>query len=770
MPSGFLKLFFRGVIFIIISVQVSHAQDLQEMITGLNETGNSTDRYKLLIKIGLNYQNLQAYKKAIYYYDEAIALAAQKGIVSEKTFIQKNKALCLEQLKQYSAAIDIWKALQTSSVNGKERYEMILALEKLSSLSVLNNQYAEAIQYSLILLEEYESQGNNTAKATLYNKLYLFYSKVNNVEQSSVYLEKCKSMVDASNESINENELCEILLNLGLTMAMQGELEVAEEYLNRSLHIRARQKKQVEQAEILNYLAALDMLYESYPTAKSKVERAIELVKSAQDEPKAEKVLMASYKVYGELLLRKKKIKEFRIYNDLYNQSRDRLIEKEQKQNLILLEQQVDIEKKENALRMVQSENKQREISFKKSELEREKKEQEIELQNKEIELLKKSRDLQLTQLLNKDLEQQKIKQLLELSHQRSEASDREKEIQILNKEREVQRLTIEKQARENHLLEMEKKARELKIAAESEARKYVFGLVAMLLLIIAGTIWLITQQKKNNRILGEQNNAIEIAREIISRQNDELKAYNSNLELEVNKRTEELIQTNEQLIRNNQQLEQFGYVVSHNLRGPIARLLGLSSIMDYSRLDQENMGYLEKIVTTSKDLDRIIHDLNNILEIRKNTTQEFETCIVLDELDKVLIGLSYQIELTKTKIYKTIPEDLEVKAIGPYLESIFYNLVSNAIKYAKEDPEITINAKKQDEWVIIEVKDKGIGIDIETHKDKLFGLYKRFHLHVEGKGLGLFMVKTQTEAMNGKIELESTPNVGTCFRIYLPS
>ncbi|WP_299518447.1 ATP-binding protein, partial [uncultured Flavobacterium sp.] len=102
------------------------------------------------------------------------------------------------------------------------------------------------------------------------------------------------------------------------------------------------------------------------------------------------------------------------------------------------------------------------------------------------------------------------------------------------------------------------------------------------------------------------------------------------------------------------------------------------------------------------------------------------------------------------------------------YMHSIFYNLISNSIKYSMADVQtvIEISSKIEKGKVILVFKDNGLGFDMTTKGNKVFGLYKRFHSHVEGKGVGLFMVKTQVEAIGGIITVASEVNKGTEFTI----
>ena len=107
---------------------------------------------------------------------------------------------------------------------------------------------------------------------------------------------------------------------------------------------------------------------------------------------------------------------------------------------------------------------------------------------------------------------------------------------------------------------------------------------------------------------------------------------------------------------------------------------------------------------------------------------------------------------------------------IKSYITSIFTNLISNSIKYRASDREcnITISTYKQNDNIFIEFEDNGMGIDLDKFGDQIFGLYKRYHRHVEGTGMGLHLVKSQIEAMGGRISVDSALNKGTTFKIEL--
>jgi signal transduction histidine kinase len=113
-----------------------------------------------------------------------------------------------------------------------------------------------------------------------------------------------------------------------------------------------------------------------------------------------------------------------------------------------------------------------------------------------------------------------------------------------------------------------------------------------------------------------------------------------------------------------------------------------------------------------------------------------------------------------------------EIVSIKAYINSILYNLLSNAIQYRSPDrqPLIKVTFSATDQDTILEVKDNGLGLDLARYEGDIFKLYKRFHTHTQGKGLGLYLVKQQVEKLNGRIEVESTPQVGSTFRVFLPT
>ncbi len=273
------------------------------------------------------------------------------------------------------------------------------------------------------------------------------------------------------------------------------------------------------------------------------------------------------------------------------------------------------------------------------------------------------------------------------------------------------------------------------------------------------------------NEELQQSREQIGSQRDILEAQNKQLTVYTESLEKLVSERTQQLQETNQELINYNGQLEQFAFITAHNLRAPIARLLGLTNIFDTENLANEfNATVIDKIHITSENLDAVIKDLNLILEIKKGH-REKGSINLQERLAKVLQILETPIKESQAEITADFSEVGEVVAIGAYIDSILYNLLSNAIKYKAMDrkPIIYIRAFIESKNLIcLSIADDGLGIDLGNYGEKIFGMYKRFHLHVDGKGLGLYLTKTQVEAMGGEIKIESKLNEGTTFKILL--
>ncbi|MDP9079641.1 MAG: PAS domain-containing sensor histidine kinase [Bacteroidota bacterium] len=224
-------------------------------------------------------------------------------------------------------------------------------------------------------------------------------------------------------------------------------------------------------------------------------------------------------------------------------------------------------------------------------------------------------------------------------------------------------------------------------------------------------------------------------------------------------------------LYKRNKELHQFGYVVSHNLRAPVANIMGLTMLLETEIDDADTVEKCVKDLKTSiSSLDKVILDLSEILAITDGSANlKLEKLNLIEILDNVRMDLREAINQHGIKIISPLGP-CEIYSHKAYLYSVFHNLISNAIKYkAEQKPFIKIRIKSNIKYLIINISDNGVGIDINKHKEDLFKPYKRFNSIIEGKGLGLFLVKSHVEALNGKISINSKLGKGTTFLITLP-
>ncbi|WP_343695118.1 PAS domain-containing sensor histidine kinase [Flavobacterium sp.] len=223
------------------------------------------------------------------------------------------------------------------------------------------------------------------------------------------------------------------------------------------------------------------------------------------------------------------------------------------------------------------------------------------------------------------------------------------------------------------------------------------------------------------------------------------------------------------ELTQNNKDLKQFSYITSHNLRAPLSNLIGLLNLIEDIPIEDEELEEILAGFTKSTHLlNETINDLVKVIIIKDNPSMQKEEVSLKEVFENVFSQLSFQIELHKPIIklkFDKVPVLITNKA---YIESILLNLLTNSIKYKSENRKlkISITAEQIENQVVLTFKDNGIGIDLERNRDKVFGLYQRFHNYPDSKGLGLYLVKSQVETMGGTISIESEVNQGTTFTI----
>ncbi|WP_289042030.1 PAS domain S-box protein [uncultured Zobellia sp.] len=238
--------------------------------------------------------------------------------------------------------------------------------------------------------------------------------------------------------------------------------------------------------------------------------------------------------------------------------------------------------------------------------------------------------------------------------------------------------------------------------------------------------------------------------------------------ERKILKAKEELEILTEELTAQNLQLADFTQITSHNLRAPVSNLNSLVDIYKLVDNEEERKELFQKFETVIDHLTLTLNTLIEALSAKSNTAISRSDISFSKTLIKTQEILTAEITRTNAVITSDFTKADTIKYPKIYLESIFQNLIGNALKYKSQDriPRIEITSELNNGNVILNFKDNGLGIDLNKHGHKIFGLNKVFHKHPEAKGIGLFMTKTQIEAMGGTISIASKVNEGTTFSI----
>ena len=323
------------------------------------------------------------------------------------------------------------------------------------------------------------------------------------------------------------------------------------------------------------------------------------------------------------------------------------------------------------------------------------------------------------------------------------------------------------------------------------EARTKLFKnlLIALVAFVLVGiTVWKLTKRilyKEENfkkllfeqkeeietqsNLIQESNQKLEEANTTIRQQNETLRFLNGTLDIKVKERTAELKRANEELAT-------YLYRSSHDILGPIASLKGLCHVAQIDVKNEQAKNYLRDIEKTTERLEHVVKSLNAVYTVKTQMTTSKQ-----DALQKInvasfvqeVIDTSFHSYSDKVEFIIKIDKSLEIVTYAALIRIVLYELIRNSIAYQKEnesdDPYVAIevyqdHATKQLNML---VNDNGSGIPQEIQKE-LFSMFKRGHTYSSGPGLGLYIVKSALNVMQGKITIIPKTTSGTLFRIEL--
>ena len=228
-----------------------------------------------------------------------------------------------------------------------------------------------------------------------------------------------------------------------------------------------------------------------------------------------------------------------------------------------------------------------------------------------------------------------------------------------------------------------------------------------------------------------------------------------------------------QQIFAQNTDLQQFTYIVAHNLRAPLANALGLVDLLDQEQAGSPEFEHTRTYLRTSlRQLDQVLLDINAILAVRDKVEVAAPEAVPLaDVVEQVRHSLQAALDECGGTLHIAVPAGFHVRGNRAYLYSIFFNLLSNAIKYrdARRPLRVELTATAEaGRGPVLVVADNGVGIDLARAGTDVFRLYKRFHPQHPGRGVGLYLTKTHVESMGGRIAVSSRVGEGTQFTITL--
>ncbi|WP_055443154.1 sensor histidine kinase [Lacinutrix himadriensis] len=238
-------------------------------------------------------------------------------------------------------------------------------------------------------------------------------------------------------------------------------------------------------------------------------------------------------------------------------------------------------------------------------------------------------------------------------------------------------------------------------------------------------------------------------------------------------KEQEEKIAINQNIIKDqNKRLKNFALIVTHNLKSHTSNFDSLLGFLDEAEDENEKNELITHLKTVNNSLTETISNLNKIVTTQASRDQNIQTINIHNYVLNTIKLLEVELKAHKSIVNLNLDKDLHLKYNEAYFESIIQNLLSNTIKYRHPDrtPIIDINSEVTPEHIILKISDNGLGIDLDKYGDDVFELYRTFHNNENAEGVGLYLTKSQIEAFDGTIDLESTVNVGTTFTIKFPN
>ncbi len=470
----------------------------------MNDQAKLAQQYK---ETGYLYLSMTAYRKAKEYFQLYQKASEKSGMeVKKQPDFTEDMAIVYWELQEYTEAKKCYIALTSEYAKRADTLRLEKCYHWLANISLTLNQLEEAITYHQYLLSIYQAQGDIINITSMYNNLGVLYKKSGDTKMALEYFNTAISFSQKYKGEFSEKTQVALLTNIGIAYTNMSLFSRAKEYYLRAMKLQEKQRNPEGEADLYNHLASNYFISGKNALALNSATTAVNIGITYE----AKETLATSYKILSLIYEEDNNLGRAQLYEDKYNQLRNKLQDKELIAFEAILQRQIDIEKKEDEIKTLLLEQEQ-------NALEEERKENELALREKELTILKRDQELQAVALQNQQLEREKAEQALTLARQQLQAEKSDQELRGLEKQKQLQDLklrqqTLEKERQEKAiaLLEADKKLKEQKLREEVSIRKYGYGIFGLFLFIFGVVAFSYSQKQRDNRKLQKQQQEIQ--------------------------------------------------------------------------------------------------------------------------------------------------------------------------------------------------------------------------------------------------------------------
>ncbi|MDX2305483.1 MAG: SiaB family protein kinase [Microscillaceae bacterium] len=656
---------------------VLSAQDLTELLNRLNSTSQPQDKIVPLKELGIYYQKKQAYTKSIEYFEQALQFEKQfKNLEAQSFSTRQILSKMYASSKDYDKALNYQQEILEFHKKNQHTIGQLAALDQMVLFATLNQDYPKAIHYQQEILKINQTLNLPNDQIKAYNNLGYLYHKLNKQTESLQNYQKALDLGKQFSEgSLPLKEKAILFTNIGVAYTHMKDFAEAELYYKQALDMADKQGSPSQIAEAHNYLAANYYVAGQPEAAIQEAKKAIEIAKINDDDES----LLSSYQIMADVYYYQNDLKNAQLYLKLSQSLKEKINNRQRTLEQKNLEDQINLEKKENELRGLIAEKEKQSLALKQSELEREKQEKDLMLKEKELTLLKRNQQLQEAKLRNQNLEQAQVRQLLLIAEEKAKNERQKRETESQKQEAVKQKLIAEKEKAEKQqqqqaLLASKKdqqlKDQQLKQAATS--RKYLSVLAILMgfiaLMVVLG--WILNQRK---------NHKLKQAHQQIKEKNEELMSN----EEELRQNMEELETTQDAMRKSQREIESKN-VLLENQKAVL--------IKTYKKLKSKNAALTDSIHYAERMQQAILPSPAEIKKI-------FSDFFVIYQAKDIVSGDFYWLKQVEHFTFVAV-----IDCTGHGVPGAFMSLIGNALLN-----EIVVQKKVFDTNIILEELHQGV-------------------------------------------------------------